>query len=152
MVYAQPSICPRNDTNKLPWDFNKQADHLILARRPDLVIISKKEENSQNLGLFCHSNVSEKPSANTDVKNSQGVNNNNNNKTQQDKTQQNSKCRLCGDGDETINHIISEYRIKYRESIRRDTTGSARRFIGKCVKNLYSTILTNGICTTQHLS
>ena len=25
-----------------------------------------------------------------------------------DKTQQNSKCRLCGDGDETINHKISE--------------------------------------------
>ena len=25
-----------------------------------------------------------------------------------DKTQQNSKCRLCGDSDETINHIISE--------------------------------------------
>ena len=25
-----------------------------------------------------------------------------------DKTQQNSKCRLCGDGNETINHIISE--------------------------------------------
>ena len=24
-----------------------------------------------------------------------------------DKTQQNSKCRLCGDRDETINHIIS---------------------------------------------
>ena len=24
------------------------------------------------------------------------------------KTQQNSKCRLCGDRDETINHIISE--------------------------------------------
>ena len=23
-------------------------------------------------------------------------------------TQQNSKCRLCGDRDETINHIISE--------------------------------------------
>ena len=27
-----------------------------------------------------------------------------------DKTQQNSKCRLCGDRDETINHIISECR------------------------------------------
>ena len=27
-----------------------------------------------------------------------------------DKTQQNSKCRLCGDSDETINHIISKYR------------------------------------------
>ena len=26
-----------------------------------------------------------------------------------DKTQQNSKCKLCGDRDETINHIISEY-------------------------------------------
>ena len=25
-----------------------------------------------------------------------------------DKTQQNSKCRLCGDRDETINHITSE--------------------------------------------
>ena len=25
-----------------------------------------------------------------------------------DKTQQNSKCRLCGDRDETINHVISE--------------------------------------------
>ena len=25
-----------------------------------------------------------------------------------DKTQQNSKCRLCSDRDETINHIISE--------------------------------------------
>ena len=25
-----------------------------------------------------------------------------------DKTQQNSKCTLCGDRDETINHIISE--------------------------------------------
>ena len=27
-----------------------------------------------------------------------------------DKTQQNSKCRVCGDRDETINHIISECR------------------------------------------
>ena len=26
-----------------------------------------------------------------------------------DKTQQNSKCKFCGDRDETINHIISEY-------------------------------------------
>ena len=29
-------------------------------------------------------------------------------KTRIDKTQQNSKCRLCVDRDETINHIISE--------------------------------------------
>ena len=32
----------------------------------------------------------------------------NNIKARIDKTQQNSKCRLCGDRDETINHIISE--------------------------------------------
>ena len=30
------------------------------------------------------------------------------NKSRIDKTQQNSKCRLCGDRDETINRIISE--------------------------------------------
>ena len=29
-----------------------------------------------------------------------------------DKTQQNSKCRLCGDREETINHIISERSVK----------------------------------------
>ena len=29
-------------------------------------------------------------------------------KARTDNTQQNSKCRLCGDRDETINHIISE--------------------------------------------
>ena len=64
-----------------------------------------------------------------------------------DKTQQNSKCRLCGDRDETINHIISE-----SSKLRRDTTGSARWFTGKCARNLNLTIQTNGICTTQHLS
>ena len=32
----------------------------------------------------------------------------NNIKARINKTQQNSKCRLCGDRDETINHIISE--------------------------------------------
>ena len=37
-----------------------------------------------------------------------------------DKTQQNSKWRLCGDRDETINHIISEC-SKLAQSIRLDT-------------------------------
>ena len=36
-----------------------------------------------------------------------------------DKTQQNSKCRLCGDRDETINHIISEC-SKLAEKTRHD--------------------------------
>ena len=29
-------------------------------------------------------------------------------KARMDKTQQNSKCKLCGDRDETINHLITE--------------------------------------------
>ena len=32
-----------NATHKLLWDFNIQMDHLILARRPDLIIINKKK-------------------------------------------------------------------------------------------------------------
>ena len=42
-----------------------------------------------------------------------------------DKTQQNSKCRLCGDSDETINHIISECRkLAEREyKVRHDWVG-----------------------------
>ena len=32
-------------THKLPWDFDIQTDHLISARRPDLIIINKKQKN-----------------------------------------------------------------------------------------------------------
>ena len=32
-----------NDTHKLLWEFNIQTDHLIPARRPDLIIINKKK-------------------------------------------------------------------------------------------------------------
>ena len=32
-----------NETHKLLWDFEIQMDHLISARRPDLVIINKKK-------------------------------------------------------------------------------------------------------------
>ena len=31
-----------NNTHKLLWDFNIHTDHLISARRPDLIIINKK--------------------------------------------------------------------------------------------------------------
>ena len=31
-----------NDTHKLLWDFNIQTNHLILARRQDLIIINKR--------------------------------------------------------------------------------------------------------------
>ena len=33
-----------NDTHKLLWDFDIHTDHLISARKPDLIIINKKKE------------------------------------------------------------------------------------------------------------
>ena len=38
-----PAPVLENDSYKLPWDFNIQTDHLIPARRPDFIIISKKK-------------------------------------------------------------------------------------------------------------
>ena len=43
MVYAQPGACPRKYSHELLWDFNIQTDHLIPARRPDLIIINKRK-------------------------------------------------------------------------------------------------------------
>ena len=42
-----------NDLHKLLWDFNIQTDHLIPARRPDIIIINKKKENLQNCRPCC---------------------------------------------------------------------------------------------------
>ena len=41
-MHNQESVL-ENGTNKLQWDFDIQTDHLISARRPDLIIINKKE-------------------------------------------------------------------------------------------------------------
>ena len=38
-----PAPVLENDTHKLLWDFNIHTDHLIPARRPDLLIINKKK-------------------------------------------------------------------------------------------------------------
>ena len=40
-----------------------------------------------------------------------------------DKMQQNSRCRLCGDRDETMNPIISESSKLAQKNIRLHTTG-----------------------------
>ena len=66
-----------------------------------------------------------------------------------DKTRQNSKCRLCGDSDETINHIINIDSKSALKSIKRDMTGWARGsiehiFFGLKIinpKNIYKNIL-----------
>ena len=39
-----PAPILENDMHKLLWDFNIQTDHLIPARRPDLIIINKKKK------------------------------------------------------------------------------------------------------------
>ena len=39
-----PAPVRENDTHKLLWDFNIKMDHLIPARRPDLIIINKKKK------------------------------------------------------------------------------------------------------------
>ena len=52
MVYAQPSTCPKNNTHKLLWDFDIHTDHLISARRPDLIIINKKKRTYKIVNFF----------------------------------------------------------------------------------------------------
>ena len=41
---CNPAPVLENDTHKLLWDFDTQADHLISARRPDLIIIHNKKK------------------------------------------------------------------------------------------------------------
>ena len=42
-----PAPVLENDTHKLQWDFDVQTDHLISARRPDLIIINKKKKKKK---------------------------------------------------------------------------------------------------------
>ena len=39
-----PAPVLENDSHKLLWDLNIQTDHLIPARRPDLIIINKSKK------------------------------------------------------------------------------------------------------------
>ena len=39
-----PAPVLENDTRKLLWDFDIHPDHLISARRPDLIIINQKKK------------------------------------------------------------------------------------------------------------
>ena len=38
-----------NDTHKLLWHFDIHTDHLITARRPDLIIIKKKKKKKKKI-------------------------------------------------------------------------------------------------------
>ena len=43
----KPEFVQRNETYKLLWDFGIQTDHLISARRSDLVIVKKKKKKKE---------------------------------------------------------------------------------------------------------
>ena len=48
-----PAPVLENDTYKLLWDFDIQTDHLISARRPDLIIINNnKKRKSAKLSIL----------------------------------------------------------------------------------------------------
>ena len=42
-----PAPVLENDTHKILWDFDIQTDHLISARRPDLIIINQKKKKKK---------------------------------------------------------------------------------------------------------
>ena len=42
-----PAPVVENDTQKLLWDFDIHADHLISTKRPDLIIINKKKKKKR---------------------------------------------------------------------------------------------------------
>ena len=44
-----PAPVQENDTHKLLRDFNIQTDHLISARRPDLIIINNKKKKKKKI-------------------------------------------------------------------------------------------------------
>ena len=45
-----PEPVLENNTHKLPWDFDIHTNHLISARRPDLIIIIKKKKKKKRTG------------------------------------------------------------------------------------------------------
>ena len=47
-----PASVLENDTHKLLWDFNIQTDHLISARRSDLIIITPPQKKNRELVDF----------------------------------------------------------------------------------------------------
>ena len=42
-----PASVFENNTHKLLWDFGIQTDHLISARRPDLIVINNKKKKKK---------------------------------------------------------------------------------------------------------
>ena len=50
----KPESVLENEIHKILWDFEIQTDHLIQARKPDLMLINEKKENLSS-SEFCRS-------------------------------------------------------------------------------------------------
>ena len=96
-VYTNCNWCSWLIKQRIDTRTWKSEDEWISSKLLRYLDLPENWEESWRLEeTYCHSNSNERPSANPDVKNSQGV------------TQQNSECKLCSDRDETVYHIISE--------------------------------------------
>ena len=47
-----PAPVLENDTHKFLWDFDIQTDHLISARRPEILIINEKKKRRKSAKLW----------------------------------------------------------------------------------------------------
>ena len=50
-----PKSRPENETHKIPRNFEIQTDHIILARKPDLVIVNNNNNNKKKETIFSNS-------------------------------------------------------------------------------------------------
>ena len=50
----EPGSVVENDDIKLLWDFNIQCDNMIKARRPDIVVLHKKEKKCLIVDVAVH--------------------------------------------------------------------------------------------------
>ena len=49
MVYSQTRISHGKWEANITWNFRIQTDHVVPARRPDLVIVNRKKKKNENL-------------------------------------------------------------------------------------------------------
>ena len=62
-----PESVEENKMHKILWDFEIQTDHLILARRPNRVIVNKKKRERENLLVPANHTVKLKESEKKDL-------------------------------------------------------------------------------------
>ena len=108
---CKPESVLENKTNRILWDLEIKTDHPIPPKRLDPVLINKKKKTN-----CCLVNFVIPVNHKLEIKESEKINN---------YLQENSKCWLCGDSEEMINHKISECsRLAQKEyKIRHDWVG-----------------------------